>query len=58
MSNRNFYLLCLAWVILALSTLYLVVENNDALAAAFVAWTGGLITLALYQQIRARVAQR
>ena len=44
-------LLIAVWVALALTTLYLVVQTDNALVAALVAWTGGLLTHALGLQM-------
>lgn len=44
---KSLVVLTVVWVMLALSTLTLVVKNESSLVAALVAWTGGLITYRL-----------
>lgn len=47
----KFYLLTLLiWTVLALATLWLVVQDENSLIAALVAWTGGVITYRLAAQ--------
>lgn len=47
----KFYVITLLiWTVLALSTLWLVVQNESSLIAALVAWTGGVITYRLVEQ--------
>ena len=38
------------WVVLALTTLALVIRDNNSLLAALVAWTGGIFTYRLFEQ--------
>jgi uncharacterized RDD family membrane protein YckC len=47
---RRYIATVVIWVLLALTTLLLVVRDENSLIAALVAWTGGLITYRLGEQ--------
>lgn len=47
---KTWILLAIVWVVLALTTLHLVVMNESSLVAALVAWFGGIITYRLVEQ--------
>lgn len=47
---RLYLLTVVVWVVLALSTLWLVIQNESSLVAALVAWAGGIITYRLGEQ--------
>ncbi len=55
---KSLVVFTIAWVVLALSTLYLVVQEDSTIIAALVAWAGGVITHILYVEIRAQYGQR
>jgi len=46
-STRAFIAFAVVWVILALATLGLVIDNGDSLLAAAIAWVGGVLTFPL-----------
>lgn len=46
---KSWPLLAATWFALALSTLLLVIEHEDSLASALVAWAGGVITYRLVE---------
>lgn len=55
---KAFIALVIVWVVLALSTLYLVVQNESTLTAALVAWTGGVITCLIAEHVTLFVKTR
>jgi len=50
-SNRVFLTFAVVWVLLALATLALVVQNGTSLTAALVAWCGGVVTYPLAVEV-------
>lgn len=51
MKPQTFVLMAATWTLLALATLYQIIQNSNGYSIAGFAWVGGIVTAILYKAV-------